>query len=130
MLAQEMKETVGLNQCHACGAEGLERDKFCRRCGVNHSFRTAPYIGGAGGTEPFECETRQLPVIESRCYSFSGALAQAVTRGVSERTSPFRNQRWALRLVSALVAVPLWLMIVLLSPFDAYVAAREIAKQV
>jgi hypothetical protein len=34
------------------------------------------------------------------------------------------------RLVSALVAVPLWLMIVLLSPFDAYVAAREIAKQV
>jgi hypothetical protein len=127
MLAQEMKETIGLNQCHACGAEGFERDKFCRRCGVNHSYRTA---GGPGGIKQFEFETRQLPGVETRCYSFSGALAQAVTRGVSERTSPFHNQRWAMRLVSALVAVPLWLMIVLLSPLDAYVAARAIAKQV
>ena len=32
-------------------------------------------------------------------------------------------------LVSILIAVPLWLMIVLLAPLDAYVAAKAIAKQ-
>jgi hypothetical protein len=34
-----------------------------------------------------------------------------------------------MRLVSMLIAVPLWLMIVLLSPLDAYAAAKAIAKQ-
>jgi hypothetical protein len=35
-----------------------------------------------------------------------------------------------MRLASALVAVPLWFIIVLLSLLDAYVAARAIARQV
>jgi hypothetical protein len=35
----------------------------------------------------------------------------------------------AMRVVSMLIAVPLWLMIVLLSPLDAYVAAKAVAKQ-
>jgi hypothetical protein len=34
MLAQEMTETTVIKECHACDAEILERDKFCRRCGL------------------------------------------------------------------------------------------------
>jgi hypothetical protein len=41
----------------------------------------------------------------------------------------FIANRRATRLVSILIAVPLWLMIVLLSPLDAYAAAKAIAKQ-
>jgi len=35
-----------------------------------------------------------------------------------------------MRLASVLVAVPLWLMIVLLSPLDVYAAARAITRRV
>jgi hypothetical protein len=38
--------------------------------------------------------------------------------------------RWSKRLASALVAIPLWFMILMLSPLDAYVAARAITKRV
>jgi hypothetical protein len=33
-----------------------------------------------------------------------------------------------MRLVGAIVVAPLWVMIVLLAPLDAYVAAKAIAK--
>lgn len=129
MSTRELKETAGFNRCHACGTEGSERDKFCRRCGVVQGLGTAPLISVAGETAPLDCETRSLPRVESHCCSFSGALASVVTQGVSARTSPLGDKRWAMRLVGALIAVPLWLMIVLLSPVDAYLAARAIARQ-
>jgi uncharacterized membrane protein YvbJ len=45
MLAQEMTETTGIKKCHACGAELLERDKFCRRCGVSQGVPTSTLSG-------------------------------------------------------------------------------------
>jgi len=127
MFAQEMTETVGLTQCHTCGAELLERDKFCRRCGVDQRLGAAPtVVAGRGGR--FEYETRPLPVGANRGGSFSGTLVNFVTQSVSERTSGCGANRWAMRLVGALVVAPLWVMIVLLAPLDAYVAAKAIAK--
>jgi hypothetical protein len=41
MLAQEMAETTGIKQCHGCGAELLERDKFCRRLRRGEGHRQA-----------------------------------------------------------------------------------------
>jgi hypothetical protein len=78
------------------------------------------------------CETASLPVT-IRYDSFSGALVSLVTMSVSARASAHSSSvfgdRWARRLASALAALPLWLMIVLLSPLDAYIAARAIAKR-
>ncbi len=51
------------------------------------------------------------------------------SQDLSARTSSLRANRVAMRLVSMLIAVPLWLMIVLLSPLDTYVAAKSIAKR-
>jgi hypothetical protein len=128
MFASEMKETVGLTQCHTCRAELLESDKFCRRCGLNQNLCTAPLTVvddyGAG----FEYETRPLRGGASRGGSFSGTLVNLLTQSVSERTSGCGANRWTMRLVGALVMAPLWVMIVLLAPLDAYVAAKAIAK--
>jgi hypothetical protein len=78
MFAQEMTETVGLAQCHTCGAESLERDKFCRRCGVDQRLGAAPtVVVGHGGR--FEYETRPLPGGANRGGSFSGTLVNFVT---------------------------------------------------
>jgi hypothetical protein len=123
-----MTETVGLTQCHTCGAELLERDKFCRRCGVDQRLCTVPTTVVPGHSGSFEYETRPLSGGGNRGGSFSGTLVNFVTQSVSERTSGCGANRWAMRLVGALVVAPLWVMIVLLAPLDAYVAAKAIAK--
>jgi hypothetical protein len=128
MFAQEMTETVGLTQCHTCGAELLERDKFCRRCGVDQRLCTAPTTAAPGHSGRFEYETRPLSGGGNRGGSFSGTLVNFVTQSVSERASGCGANRWTIRLVGALVVAPLWVMIVLLAPLDAYVAAKAIAK--
>ncbi len=129
MFALEMMETVGLMQCHTCGAELRERDKFCRRCGVDQRLGVTPstVVASRGGQS--EYETRLLPGGANRGGSFSGTLVNLVTQSVSAGTSRYGANRWTMWLVAALVAAPLWLMIALLSPLDAYVAAKTIAKQ-
>jgi hypothetical protein len=122
----ENMETAGLGQCHACDAERLGRDRFCRRCGASQRLKITSVTGA---TELSARDTR--PLLGIRRYdSFSGALVNLVTESVSTQTSSPAGNRWAMRLAGALVAVPLWLMIVLLSPLDAYVAARAIARRV
>jgi hypothetical protein len=115
-------ETRGLRLCPACLAEVRELDKFCRRCGArlgnlweNDSVHFAP----SGHN------TSQLA---QRSYqSISGALVAAVATGISHNT-PQLHSRLAKWLISALVSIPIWLLIVLLSPFDAYVTARAILR--
>jgi len=128
MFEQEMTETVGLTQCHTCRAELLESDKFCRRCGLNQSLCTAPLTVVDGHGDSFEYETRLLRGGANHGGSFSGTLVNFLTQSVSERTSGCGANRWTMRLVGALVMAPLWVMIVLLAPLDAYVAAKAIAK--
>src|SRR5215510_6834754 len=137
MFAPETAETTGFKQCRACGAAQNERDKFCRRCGASQSRRIGSMncITGNVASDLAEtadrtgCETRPLSASGSLRKSYSGPLVNSVTRKLSEQTTSLRTNRWAMLLIGVLVAAPLWLMIVLLSPLDAYVAAKDLAKQ-
>jgi len=138
MFAPETAETTDFKHCQACGAVQNERDKFCRRCGVSQSRRVESMnciTGNVAGdvaerADRFGCETRPLSTGAALRRSYSGRLVGIVTQEVSEQTTSLRANRWAMLLISMLVAAPLWLMIVLLSPLDAYVAAKDLAKQV
>lgn len=130
MYAPDTIETIGLNQCHVCSSELLDRDKFCRRCGASQSSHIDQTVDITGRAALSDLETRPSSGGGPLRRSYSDPLIRIVTRELSQRTSPFRANRWAIRLVSALVAVPLWLMIVLLSPLDAVVAAKAVARQV
>ncbi|NOT64184.1 MAG: hypothetical protein HOP19_28550 [Acidobacteria bacterium] len=135
MFTQEMpamseKETIGLSQCHTCRAELWERDKFCRRCGVSQRL-PAGKINAAPVpvvTKPSDYATERLSG-RQRSGSFSGALVNLLAQSVAEGAAPLRGNRWMMRLVGALAVVPLWLMIALLSPLEAYVAAKAIATR-
>jgi hypothetical protein len=83
----------------------LERDKFCRLCGVRQALQA-------------EATTKLLPP------SFSGALVKVVAQCVSQQASALPSHHLARRLLTLAVVLPLWLLIVLLSPLDAYRAAR------
>jgi hypothetical protein len=67
--------------------------------------------------------------VQGDYHSISGALVAAVATGISQSKAQLHS-RLAKWLLSALVSIPIWLLIVLLSPFDAYATARAISKQV
>lgn len=116
MLTPQLTETIAMKQCHRCGMELRDRDKFCRRCGVSQNLSA-------------EHATKLFSDSGALHQSLSGSLVQAVTTGLAQRTTALPANRWAMRLASVLVAVPLWLMIVLLSPLEAIAAARAISNQ-
>jgi uncharacterized membrane protein YvbJ len=118
-------ETRDLWLCKVCGADGRERDKFCRRCGARldasdgaQSVSAAPSSARA---------TSSLPQDISPLAS--GRLVAATLSGISSQGSPSHNRlfKW---LILALLSIPIWLIIVLLSPFDAYTTAKSISKQI
>jgi len=137
MFAPETAETTGFKHCQVCSAAQIDRDKFCRRCGASQSHRVESInciTGSAAGAvvgmaDKSVCETEPLSGGRNLLGSYSGRLVGAVTQELSEQTSRRGADRWARLLISILVAAPLWLMIVLLSPLDAYVAAKNLAKQ-
>jgi ribosomal protein L40E len=144
MFEQEQAETTGLTLCRACGAEQLVRDKFCRRCGVNQNRAGDQVVSVSPGVfqsvspsisydvmasgDRSGCDTGALSGSGTLRRSYSGPLVGIVSQKLSEETSSFRANRWVMLLISMMVAVPVWLMIVLLSPLDAYVAAKDLAK--
>jgi hypothetical protein len=137
MFAPETAETTRFKHCQVCSAAQIDLDKFCRRCGASQSRRVEPIncITGsaadavAGLADRSVCETARLSGSGSLRRSYSGRLVGIVTQELSKQTSRCGADRWAKLLISMLVAAPLWLMIVLLSPLDAYVAAKNLAKQ-
>jgi hypothetical protein len=136
MFAPETAETTGFKQCQVCGAAQIARDKFCRRCGARQSRCDEPLqcVTGAAASDIVwradrsGCETVPLSGSGTLRRSYSGRLVGIVTHELSEQTSSLRANRSAMLLISMLVAAPLWLIIVLLSPLDAYVAAKDLAK--
>jgi hypothetical protein len=126
-------ETVALNLCFACEAELRERDRFCRRCGASQSGSLATLILEAGQTNltattaiPSSSPYATAPLARVDSYRpVSGPLVKAVTASMSASTSGRLDGRYARRAILALIFIPIWLSIILLSPFDAYTTARE-----
>jgi hypothetical protein len=107
--------TVAIKPCRSCGGGVPETDRFCRLCGESQS---------AGQTIAV-----QVPdVIQARIsnHLVSGPVVWALSMtggGLAKAYAPRMK-----RIVSLLVAVPVWLIILLLSPFDAYATARLITE--
>lgn len=124
MLALQEIETAALNQCYGCGAELLPRDKFCRRCGIRQANR---YATSTDLARARDCETKPFGASEEPCQSFSGQLIRVVAQTMSARTATQIRSRGLQRLVCTLITIPIWMLIVMLSPLDAFVAARAAA---
>ena len=120
----EQKVTVDLRLCQACSAEMRDRDRFCRRCGLRQTGEISPL---QENTAPPARDTSRLQQPDT-FRSLSASLLTAVAESAQAGTARL-NSRYARGAVSVLIVIPLWLMIVLLSPFDAYATAKTIAGQ-
>jgi len=118
-------ETKDLRLCEVCGAETRGRDKFCRRCGSR--------LDASGEVQRVSAASSSARVTSSPPQDMytqvSGRLLAAAVSGISSHVAPLRNRlfKW---LISALLSIPIWLIIVLLSPIDAYATAKTISKQI
>jgi hypothetical protein len=133
---QDQCETVDLRLCPACASEVRPRDRYCRRCGVSQNLTvsspteplTEPGLDASGASYVTALLSR--PVAGDDVYHrVSGSLVKAITAGLSSSASVQLDGRYARRAVLALISIPIWLIIVLLSPLDAYATARTVIRQ-
>jgi len=133
---RDQGETVDLRLCQACASEIRPRDRYCRRCGASQSLSvsspTAPLTEPGLDASGVSYVTAPLtaPLAENDVYhSVSGSLVKAITAGLSGSASGRLDSRYARRAMLALISIPIWLLIVLLSPLDAYATARTVVRQ-
>jgi hypothetical protein len=128
MDAEHNADTVAVKCCVSCSGWLLDQDRFCRWCGVRQNDQLA-------SSELFSAQPtdRMDQVTGARdpglCKRVSGPLISAVIDGMAPSNS-VRQGSLIRHAVMALVSVPIWLMIVLLSPLDAYAAARSLVRQI
>jgi hypothetical protein len=132
MSLPDQGETSPLRLCDDCGVEMRERDRFCRRCGARQ-----------GAPAAADCVTARLsyrntqppsvtsPATQDHTYHrVSGALVAAITSGVSVGAAGYPVNRVVRKVIPILISIPIWLIIILLSPLDAYTAARTAAGRI
>ena len=128
--------TVAIKPCIACSAGMLETDRYCRGCGARQ--QTSGVVSGASIDRAAVacCEELRAPStrgLDSKAarlgQTVSGPLISAIIQGVSTSSQALRLSRTIRKLIVALVAAPVWLIVVLLSPVDAYVALKELSSE-
>jgi hypothetical protein len=127
--------TVAIKPCQSCGLAILEESRFCRVCGAAQTYVLTT---GSLATTPSDAVegklTRQYvttPLSPRGLYHpVSGPLVTAVVAGVPARTQPSPADSPSRRMLLALMAVPIWVMIILLSPLDAYTSAKIIGNRI
>jgi hypothetical protein len=130
--------TVAVKACTACEAALLERDRFCRWCGARQSqpvnaLKRAEFASnGKGASNLAGLATVELSAgARTDVYRrISGPLVTAVVSGALSAPSTEEQSAFIKRVILALISVPIWLIIVLLSPLDAYAAVKNLARQV
>lgn len=130
--------TIAVKACALCSGGLLECDRFCRWCGVRQPDRMA--AGGESSARqltdsalvnlsPYTTSALEREGAKSGLYRrVSGPLVSAVVAGVSAN-SPQSCSRFMKRAILALISFPIWLIIILLSPLDAYAAAKNLLRE-
>ena len=120
-------KTVAIRHCSSCDRESTAQDNFCRWCGTSQG-------DGPGAMEPeIDDSNNQTTLLgKGECFyeSLAGPSLESLTRVVKAKTGPLHLNRFGMLVLSVLIAVPMWLLIVLLSPIDAFLSARAASSQI
>ncbi|HEX8186417.1 MAG TPA: hypothetical protein VF747_16750, partial [Blastocatellia bacterium] len=115
----------------------LEYDKFCRWCGerqsclleISSQLSAAQTVTASNSAPPCITSGLHRAGAQEPIYSHvSGPLVSAIVAGVSAN-SPRAYGRLAKMTVFALISIPIWLIIILLSPLDTYAAAKNLLRE-
>jgi hypothetical protein len=127
--------TVAIKPCRGCGAGLIDASKFCRSCGAPQSYSSPPDSPTIVSTANVECAHLQhyatTQISQLKLYHpVSGPLVNAVVAGVPASAPRSLVSSFSKRMLLALMAFPIWVMIILLSPLDAYASAKIIGNRI
>ncbi len=135
-------ESVTYQACGACGHTLLAGDKFCRRCGAKQGVQAnsptrdvqsdqLSLITEADSERPASSYATallaQISDTPSRYRPVSGSLVNALVNGMADAPAARACSPLMRRAIFTLSMIPIWLIIIFLSPLDAYLAARSAA---
>lgn len=133
-------KTLAVKVCCACGAAILEHNRFCRRCGARQPEQFK--VTGAHTSSMIESvsERQCTPSQYATCIfekkakpssyrTVSGSLVRAVIAGMSARVPAQIEGRIARGAAMTLISITIWLIVILLSPLDAYGAVKTISDR-
>ncbi len=138
---------IELNQieknCPSCEAGLKAADRFCRQCGVTQGmpYSNAPYatsgLRNETGARAEAVTSDLVEVLTARVARETNILPRPVSRPLlqamtqSVALGPMMNDYGQVtrNIVTALMSALIWLMIILLSPFDAWTATKAMTKQ-
>jgi len=126
----DQAETAPLILCPACRAEARKRDRFCRQCGARqcaHNMESSARATSQNDARSTPATSPLAPA--SDFHRVSGSLVAAVANGALANTANYPIHRVTRKVIAILISIPIWLVIVLLSPLDAYIAARAVSRQ-
>ena len=125
----------GDNRCFACGLE-TAYGQFCRHCGAlladvedlelpieaTETLITKPDgdCSPSYSTKPLVQKVSHRHISESLIETLTASL-------LNKRANGFEN-RMGKALLLALIVLPIWLLIIAISPFDAFLAAKTAVK--
>jgi hypothetical protein len=121
--------TVSIKLCRSCGAGLLDESRFCRSCGVATSDLSPLEPRTNVRAESLQYTTNPLSRKELY-HPVSGPLVSAVVAGVPASAQHSPSGPLSKRILLALMALPIWVMIILLSPLDAYQSAKIIGNRI
>jgi len=130
----DLQRTMAISPCRGCRAEIPEEQNFCRWCGANQKDRelaTATVRVGVAVVEPDEAAKYVTTRLDKHTlyHPVSAPLVRAVVKGLPD-VSHSSASTLTKRMLLALMTVPIWVMIILLSPLDAYTSAKVIARRI
>lgn len=129
----DQDEAVDVKHCQACASVVRPRDRYCRRCSASQMpSLTEPLAERVADESRATYATAPLPrpaTEDDPYHRVSGSLVKAIAVGLSSSASARLDSRYTRHAVLALISIPIWLIIVLLSPLDAYATARTVIRQ-
>lgn len=127
--------TIALKTCSVCNTQFAGAHRFCRMCGADQSlpeFSTRQFSSdssqssNAGGLAP---NNEQEALSPTGYSSLSGSILNSLAMLNLPVIPSWIKSQIAKKTVTAAIAFPLWLMIILLSPLDALEASRRVTRR-
>jgi hypothetical protein len=127
---QDQIDTIRLITCVNCKASLCQSHKFCRWCGVRQVQEPAVERRDSDSLASFHSEFtfRDKRPKAGRYHTLSDQLVTAMVESLSASLTSQVRSRTAKVIIQVLISMPIWLIIILLSPLDAYSAVKNLSK--
>ena len=125
--AARQPERIVIKDCRKCNGQLSVPNSFCRWCG-SHQGDDEETLIPVNNTGWHDQKTTPVLINDEMPQSLSSVPLNELAKNAIEKTGSLRLNRFGILAVAVLIAIPMWLLIILLSPLDAYASAKAARK--